>query len=236
MAGVNGRVTAAAVVPLLLVVSACTGGGADAERAAPSTSTPVAASGGGSAGGSGDGGGSGDAAADVVVVEYRVERRTTDPETENFEAVVHATLADPRGWSRAGFALVHRADAPHVVILAEGPEVDRLCRPYDTGGRFSCQIGPVVAVNADRWRSAYPKWTGDLDTYRQMLVNHEVGHLLGQHHPDVQCPEPGQAAPVMAQQTSELRGCLPNPWPLEWEVARASRHDLPLAPGYERRP
>ena len=29
--------------------------------------------------------------------------------------------------------------------------MDRLCRPYDTYGKYSCQNGPVVAFNADRW-------------------------------------------------------------------------------------
>ena len=67
-----------------------------------------------------------------------------------------------------------------------------------------------------------------------MLLNHEVGHLLGLHHPTIQCPVPGQAAAVMSQQSTELRGCLPNPWPLADEVALAARHDLPLAPPYSR--
>ena len=111
-----------------------------------------------------------------------------------------------------------------------------MCRPYDVGGKYSCQNGPVVALNADRWRTATPKWTGDLDAYRRMLVNHEVGHLLGQHHPRSHCPGRGQPAPVMAQQSTELNGCLPNPWPLPWEIACAARHEEPLAPGYEKSP
>jgi len=168
-----------------------------------------------------------------VEVPYRVERRTADVATEGFEAVLDATLADPRGWSRAGFRLVSDPGAAFLVVLAEGPEVDRLCLPYRTGSRYSCQNGPVVALNADRWRSATPEWTGDLATYRQMLVNHEVGHLLGQHHPDVQCPAPGDPAPVMAQQSTELDGCLPNPWPLAWEIELAARHEEPLAPPFE---
>lgn len=171
-----------------------------------------------------------------VHIALQIEAQTTDPDTAGFADVVRETLTDPRGWQGAGFTFEFRDRAPYRVVLAEGPEVDRLCRPYDVGGKYSCQNGPVVALNADRWRSATPKWTGNLDTYRRMLVNHEVGHLLGQHHPAVQCPRRGQPAPVMAQQSSELNGCLPNPWPLRWELDCAARHEEPLAPGYEDHP
>ena len=171
-----------------------------------------------------------------VHIALQIEAQTTDPDTAGFADVVRETLTDPRGWQGAGFTFEFRDRAPYRVVLAEGPEVDRLCRPDDVGGKYSCQNGPVVALNADRWRSASPKWTGDLDTYRRMLVNHEVGHLLGQHHPRVQCPSRDRPAPVMAQQSSELNGCLPNPWPLPWELGCAARHEEPLAPGYEDHP
>ncbi len=170
----------------------------------------------------------------VITVAYRVERHTNDAATSNFAAIVHTTLADARGWSRASFRFVRDAAAPHLIVLAEGDEVDRLCLPYDTYGKYSCQNGPVVALNADRWRTADPKWTGDLPTYRQMLVNHEVGHLLGQKHPRPQCRRRGEPAPVMNQQSTELDGCLPNPWPLPWEAALAARHDRALAPPPDR--
>lgn len=169
----------------------------------------------------------------VVEVVYRVEDRTgTEP---GFAAAVHATLTDPRGWQQAGFRLVQRDDAPFAVVLAEPDDTQALCRPYDVFRRYSCQNGPVVVLNAERWRHATPEWTGDLATYRQMLVNHEFGHLLGMHHPPrPQCPAAGRPAPVMAQQSTELDGCLPNPWPLPHEIARAARHDLPLAPPFAR--
>jgi hypothetical protein len=167
-------------------------------------------------------------------VAYRVEVRTPDRASNGFAEVVQATLSDPRGWSRAGFRFVRRHDAPFLIVLAEGDEVDRLCLPYDTYGEYSCQNGAVVALNAERWWSATPKWTGDLATYRQMLINHEVGHLLGQRHPRHDCPRPGQPAPVMGQQSTELNGCLPNPWPLDEEIRVAARHDQPLAPPFRR--
>lgn len=168
----------------------------------------------------------------VVTVRYRVEVHARG--VASFRDVLDATLHDARGWQRAGFRLVEDKAARYVVVIAESAEVDRLCRPYDTYGKYSCQNGPVVAINADRWRYATPEWTGDLATYRRMLVNHEVGHLLGMHHPSLQCPGRGQVARVMAQQSTELNGCLPNAWPLANEIARAARHDLPLAPPFSR--
>jgi hypothetical protein len=165
-----------------------------------------------------------------VEIGYRIDRRTADEATATFAADVATILQDPRGWGRAGFRFVERADAPFTIVLAEGPDVDALCLPYTTTGRYSCQNGPVVALNADRWRTATPKWTGDVATYRQYLVGHEVGHLLGMKHPKVQCPRRGRAAPLMNQQSTELNGCLPNPWPLPDEIALAARRPAELAP------
>jgi hypothetical protein len=170
----------------------------------------------------------------AVVVRYRIVRHTSDSATRTFGAVVDATLTDSRGWQRAGFRLLHDQSARYTVLIAEPDEVQRRCRPYDVYRTYSCQNGPLVAINAERWRHATPEWTGTLAGYRQMLVNHEFGHLLGMHHPPPpQCPRRGVKARVMAQQSTELNGCLPNPWPLPAEIARAARHDLPLAPPYE---
>ena len=166
-----------------------------------------------------------------VAIRYRVERHTSDEATADFQSVVDATLQDRRGWTRAGFVFERADDAPYTILLGEGPEVQQRCRPYDTYSKYSCQLGPLDAITADRWRSATPEWTGDLAAYQQMVIDHEVGHLLGLHHR--RCPTPGQTAPVMVPQSTELHGCLPNSWPLPAEVARAARHDLPPAPGYE---
>src|SRR5437660_1498737 len=72
-----------------------------------------------------------------VVIRYRVERHADDEATANFQAVVDATLNDPRGWTRAGFVFQRADDAPYTILLAEGPEVQQRCRPYDTYGKYS---------------------------------------------------------------------------------------------------
>ncbi|MEM8923103.1 MAG: DUF3152 domain-containing protein [Actinomycetota bacterium] len=170
-----------------------------------------------------------------IVMRLRLDRRVDDVDTEGFEAFVRAVLTDERGWRRAAFEFTFSdTDYDYTVVLAEGDEVDERCLPYDTFGRFSCQIGPVVALNADRWRTAVDGWPATLDDYRTMLVNHEVGHLLGQHHPASRCPTAGEPAPVMAQQSSGVAGCLANPWPLPWEITCARQRVEPLAPPFER--
>lgn len=169
----------------------------------------------------------------AVEIALRFDRRTTDDATADFARAAEAILTDERGWQQSGFRFTFGPDAPYTVMLAEASAVDAACAPYDVQSTYSCQIGPVVALNADRWRSATPTWTGTLEDYRSMLVNHEVGHLLGLHHPTDRCPTPGQPAPVMAQQSKGLEGCAPNPWPLDWELACAARHDEPIAPAYD---
>lgn len=164
----------------------------------------------------------------LVEVRYRVDVRV--PDGDGFASFLAETMAHPHGWRRAGFVVVEDPAAPYVVVIAEGDQTHALCLPYDVGGQFSCQNGPLVAINAQRWRHGVPHWTGGLESYRRMLLNHEMGHLLGQRHRP--CPGPGRVAPVMFQQSGGLGGCTPNAWPLDGEIERAARHDLKLAPAY----
>lgn len=160
----------------------------------------------------------------------RFESQVADVSRQALADEALAILNDPRGWGQAGFSFVADDNAPYRVVLAEGPEVDQLCLPLRTFGTVSCQNGPVVALNADRWRSAVDHWVLDLSVYRGYLINHEVGHLIGQRHPKPRCPVAGRPAGVMEQQTAGLEGCIGNPWPRDWEIEHASRRPVVYAP------
>jgi hypothetical protein len=134
-----------------------------------------------------------------------------------FAAFVMATLNDARGWGAQGAVTFERTggDADIRVVLASAATVDAMCAPLRTNGKWSCGRYGHAALNADRWvhgAEAFNEATGgDLLAYRQYLVNHEVGHLLG--HPHEHCPAAGAPAPVMVQQSITLEGCRPNGWP-----------------------
>lgn len=164
----------------------------------------------------------------VLQIRYRIEVRSADPALADAARVIGSVLEDPRGWQQAAIDFVEDPDAPHVIALVEGADAQVLCQPYDVGGRFSCQNGPLVVLNAIRWREAVPHWPGDLASYREMLVNHEVGHLLGMHH--LRCTAPGAVAPVMEQQSGTLRGCQANAWPTPVELRLAATHQFRIAP------
>jgi len=129
--------------------------------------------------------------------------------------LIAAILDDERSWRGLGvgrFTLVpagRRADIH--AFIATPATTDRLCRPYRTFGRVSCQNGNKVVLNAKRWVSGSPTYADDVSSYRRYLVNHEFGHALGRRH--VRCPDRGRRAPVMVQQTKGLGGCRANPWP-----------------------
>jgi hypothetical protein len=80
-----------------------------------------------------------------------------------------------------------------------------------TLGEYSCRFDNTIMINLRRWLTAVPAFGDDMDGYRNMVINHEMGHFLGFDH--MLCPGAGQPAPVMQTQTIGLEGCRPNPYP-----------------------
>lgn len=131
-----------------------------------------------------------------------------------FAAAVEGTLADPRSWGAGGemsFQRVDGGDYDFRVSLVSPLNVESFCPGVGTGGYTSCRYGERAVINLARWETAVPDYEGDVETYRRYVVNHEVGHALGNGHEP--CPGSGELAPVMQQQTLGLDGCVKNPWP-----------------------
>ncbi|WP_225753145.1 DUF3152 domain-containing protein [Actinotalea sp. Marseille-Q4924] len=129
-----------------------------------------------------------------------------------FARTVMDALNDPRGWVAEGEVSFARTDgdAELRVVLASPQKVDEMCAPLRTESLYSCGAYGHAALNHMRWVQGTEEFT-DLTQYRQYLVNHEVGHLLGRRH--VGCPGAGQVAPIMQQQTIQVAPCVPNGWP-----------------------
>jgi hypothetical protein len=148
------------------------------------------------------------------VREVRVEVESGLPvDRDVFAAFVLTTLNDARGWGHGGTMSFARTDgdAPITVTLASPDTSARLCADVEGGGPLSCRAGPRAVLTFQRWVAGTDEYTGNLTGYRQYLVNHEVGHVLGHGHEP--CPGPGLPAPVMQQQTLGLNGCTQNSWP-----------------------
>ncbi len=146
-------------------------------------------------------------------VQIAVEKGLpVDPEV--FAESVLATLNDPRGWNAADGSTFAWTDSDRYdarVVLASPGTTDRLCLPLDTIGELSCGIEETAVLNFKRWATGSQAWE-NTGRYRQYLVNHEVGHVIGYRH-DL-CTGEGEHATVMVQQTTTTSGCIPEPWPV----------------------
>ncbi|MFI6561708.1 DUF3152 domain-containing protein [Streptomyces sp. NPDC050534] len=142
---------------------------------------------------------------------------------ELFAQAVQTTLNDNRSWAHDGARTFERVDSgkpDFVITLASPGTTAKWCAKSGldtTEDNVSCDSASTerVMINAYRWAQGSKTYGDQIHAYRQMLINHEVGHRLGHGH--VTCTKNGQLAPVMQQQTKFLDHdgihCLPNPWP-----------------------
>jgi hypothetical protein len=157
---------------------------------------------------------------------------------DGYARMISQTLSNPKSWThdpRIAFRHVDAGNADFRVSLTT-PMTTREGCGYEIAVETSCYnpaYGPDalrrVLINEARWvRGAVP-FQGDVGSYRQYLINHEVGHAIGyQHHEP--CRPDSDLAPVMMQQTFSTadndaarfdpdtvrpddRVCQFNPWP-----------------------
>ncbi|WUV94224.1 DUF3152 domain-containing protein [Streptomyces canus] len=140
-----------------------------------------------------------------------------------FAEAVQKTLNDDRSWAHSGartFERVYSGKPDFVITLASPGTTADWCAKSGldtTEDNVSCDSAATerVMINAYRWAQGSSTYGDQIHAYRQMLINHEVGHRLGYSH--VTCDKNGELAPVMQQQTKFLDHdgihCRANAWP-----------------------
>jgi len=126
--------------------------------------------------------------------------------TSDFRQQVHTLLNDPHGWTKFGYRF-SLGSKPNVRIRLSSPAtIQAICGD----GSLSCAElgGRNMYLNADRWMHGSPASKLPLKKYRQYMVSHEIGHILGYDHTG--CPCAGCLAPIMMQQTKGIGKCRPN--------------------------
>nr|WP_308049189.1 DUF3152 domain-containing protein [Streptomyces sp. TRM72054] len=155
---------------------------------------------------------------------YRVDvEQGLDLDGELFAQAVQKTLNDDRSWAHNGgrtFERIHSGKPDFVITLASPGTTAEWCAKSGldtTVDNVSCDSAATerVMINAYRWAQGSETYGDKIHAYRQMLINHEIGHRLGYSH--VTCDKAGELAPVMQQQTKFLEHdgirCKANPWP-----------------------
>ncbi|MFJ7958340.1 DUF3152 domain-containing protein [Streptomyces sp. NPDC096319] len=158
------------------------------------------------------------------LIRYRVDvEKGLGLDPKLFADAVQKTLNDRRSWAGRGektFERISSGDPQFVITLASPGTTGAWCAKSGldtTVDNVSCDSASTqrVMINAFRWAQGSQTFGPKaMYAYRQMLINHEVGHRLGHGH--VSCRTPGALAPVMQQQTKSLDidgiKCRPNPW------------------------
>jgi uncharacterized protein DUF3152 len=172
----------------------------------------------------------------ATLVKYRVEVEDGIPwgstpvvTSASFAVAVDNAIAGPQGWTRSAESPITYADN-HLtnaswsfqrvsgneysvrIRLATPDTVDKLCAAVgvQTQGIYSCRYGQTILVNLRRWLKGIAGFPAGI-AYKDMVINHELGHFLGFDH--MKCPGDGKVAPVMQVQTITLNGCTPNAFP-----------------------
>lgn len=170
----------------------------------------------------------------VVEVENGVDTASYGGD-DALARMIDATLTNPKGWiadPRFRFEHVAPGDKPTMRIQLTSTVTTHATCGNDLEMETSCfyQDGQRLVINESRWVRGASPFDGDIGSYRQYLLNHEMGHGLGYaaHEP---CGGTGELAPVMMQQTLSLDNsvlysidssevypddgahCQYNPWP-----------------------
>lgn len=148
--------------------------------------------------------------------------------------MAETTLANPKSWTndpRFGFQRIDTGQPDFRLSLTSRETTRASCGfeiPIDSSC-YNASLGRVV-LSEVRWVRGALAFDGDIGSYRQYLINHEVGHAIG-YHAHQPCENNGGLAPIMMQQTfgtsnddiasldphgvvpADGKTCRFNPWP-----------------------
>lgn len=143
-----------------------------------------------------------------VIVDEDVRKKYSIRFPAQIEFYITAYLNDPDGWSVKRYRFEPVSSNEDVLIRLSSPKtVKEQC---GVPANLSCAElnGKHMYLNADRWFHGSKASKLSLEQYRQYMVSHEIGHILGFDH-EV-CPCPKCKAPIMMQQTLGIGKCNPN--------------------------
>ena len=148
-------------------------------------------------------------------IRYGFARKSFDLEERDF---IRKTLNHQQGWVQDGhvFEVVQNHDKRDVVIHLQDRATMRKLFPqkYLRNLSVTDMRNTPFHIHIDRlnWNNVPRDFEGTLETYRQYLIQHEMGHVLGHGHQ----PPPRHShkpCPVMMQQTKGTKKkCRANPW------------------------
>ena len=127
-----------------------------------------------------------------------------------FDFYLMLYLNSPDGWSKHGYffePVTQNQNVDIYITLSSSETIQKKCGLPKS---LSCAElnGRYLYLNAERWFHGSKKSKLSLDDYKQYMVSHEIGHILGHEHKT--CPCKGCRAPIMMQQTLGIGKCQPN--------------------------
>jgi hypothetical protein len=143
----------------------------------------------------------------LVRFKFLIDTDVISPPHAQLEFYITAYLNDPQGWSKHGYFFEPVTTNEDVLIRLSLPKtIEKQCGD----GKLSCAElgGKRVWLNSQRWFHGGPRSKLSLDNYRQYMVSHEIGHILGFDHE--KCPCKKCPAPIMMQQTLGIGECSTN--------------------------
>lgn len=137
--------------------------------------------------------------------KFQVDPDVETKDHDDISFLVCAYLNSPDGW---GYLFEPVESDEQVLIRLSTPKT--ITEKCGLPGNLSCAElgGKYMYLNSDRWFHGSRKSRLGLEEYRQYMVLHEIGHILGHDHK--KCPCKNCPAPIMMQQTKGIGECRPN--------------------------